>query len=95
MTVLFYICAALAVLAALNVVLQRTPVYSALSLIVVLCALALVYLLLGAEFMAVIQVVVYGGAIWSCSFSSSCSLMLAKKPRDHEAEWPGGWACPS
>lgn len=63
MTVLFYICAALAVLAALNVVLQRTPVYSALSLIVVLCALALVYLLLGAEFMAVIQVVVYGGAI--------------------------------
>jgi NADH-quinone oxidoreductase subunit J len=63
MTVLFYICAALAVLAALNVILQRTPVYSALSLIVVLCALALVYLLLGAEFMAVIQVVVYAGAI--------------------------------
>ena len=47
MTVLFYICAALAVLAALNVVLQRTPVYSALSLIVVLCSLAVVYLWLG------------------------------------------------
>jgi NADH-quinone oxidoreductase subunit J len=63
MEVLFYICAALAVLAALNVVVQRTPVYSALSLIVVLCALAVVYLLLGAEFMAVIQVIVYAGAI--------------------------------
>jgi NADH-quinone oxidoreductase subunit J len=44
-------------------VLQRTPVYSALSLIVVLCSLAVVYLLLGAEFMAVIQVIVYAGAI--------------------------------
>jgi len=63
MEILFYICAALAVLAALNVIVQRTPVYSALSLIVVLCALAVVYLLLGAEFMAVIQVIVYAGAI--------------------------------
>jgi NADH-quinone oxidoreductase subunit J len=63
MSILFYIIAAVAVLAALNVILQRTPVYSALSLIVVLCALAAVYLLLGAEFMAVIQVIVYAGAI--------------------------------
>jgi NADH-quinone oxidoreductase subunit J len=63
MAILFYICAAVTVLAGLNVILQRTPVYSALSLIVVLCALAVVYLLLGAEFMAVIQVIVYAGAI--------------------------------
>ncbi len=63
MEVLFYICAAVAVLAALNVVLQRTPVYSALSLILVLCLLAVIYLLLGAEFIAVIQVIVYAGAI--------------------------------
>jgi NADH-quinone oxidoreductase subunit J len=63
MVVLFYIFAALAVLAAISVVAQRTPVYSALSLIVVLCSLAAVYLLLGAEFIAVIQVIVYAGAI--------------------------------
>ncbi len=63
MTFLFYILAAVTVLAALNMVRQRTPVYSALSLIVVLCSLAGVYLLLGAEFMAVIQVIVYAGAI--------------------------------
>jgi NADH-quinone oxidoreductase subunit J len=61
--ILFYICAVVAVLAALNVILQRTPVYSALSLIVVLCTLAVIYLLLGAEFIAVIQVIVYAGAI--------------------------------
>jgi NADH-quinone oxidoreductase subunit J len=63
MVALFYIFAAVAVLAALSVVFQRTPVYSALSLIVVLCSLAVVYLLLGAEFLAVIQVIVYAGAI--------------------------------
>ena len=63
MAILFYICATVRVLAALNVILQRTPVYSALSLIIVLCSLAIVYLQLGAEFMAVIQVIVYAGAI--------------------------------
>jgi len=63
MVVLFYIFAAVVVVAALSVVAQRTPVYSALSLIVVLCALAVVYLLLGAEFIAVLQVIVYAGAI--------------------------------
>jgi len=63
MTILFYIFAVVTVLAALNMVLQRTPIYSALSLIVVLCSLAGVYLLLGAEFLAVLQVIVYAGAI--------------------------------
>jgi NADH-quinone oxidoreductase subunit J len=63
MSILFYIVATITILAALNMVLQRTPVYSALSLIVVLCSLAVVYLLLGAEFMAVLQVIIYAGAI--------------------------------
>ena len=63
MAILFYVCAVIAVAGALSVVLQRTPVYSALSLIVVLCALAVVYLLLGAEFIAMLQIIVYAGAI--------------------------------
>jgi len=63
MAILFYIFGAVAIIAALNVVLQRHPVYSALSLIVVLCAIAGEYLLLNAEFIAVIQVIVYAGAI--------------------------------
>jgi len=60
---LFYIFAALAIVAAASVVFGRTPVYSALSLIVVLFALAVEYLLLGAEFLAMIQIIVYAGAI--------------------------------
>ena len=50
-------------IAALSVVLQRTPVHSALSLIVVLASLAVIYLLLGAPFIAMIQIIVYAGAI--------------------------------
>lgn len=63
MAMLFYVFGAVAIIAAMSVVLQRTPVYSALSLIVVLCAIAVEYLLLNAEFIAVIQVIVYAGAI--------------------------------
>ncbi len=93
MVPLFYIVAALAVLAGLSVVLQRTPVYSALSLIVVLCALAVMYLLLGAEFLAVIQVIVYAGAIMVL-FVLVIMLLNARREtpsdRSQVARWLGG-----
>jgi NADH-quinone oxidoreductase subunit J len=60
---LFFIFAALAVAGALNLLIQKHPIASALSLIVVMGSLAGEYLLLGAEFVAVIQVIVYAGAI--------------------------------
>ncbi|MEK7407721.1 MAG: NADH-quinone oxidoreductase subunit J [Acidobacteriota bacterium] len=61
--ILFLIFAAIAVVCGLGVVLQRHPIYSALSLIGVMGALAVLYLLLGAQFIAAIQVIVYAGAI--------------------------------
>ena len=48
---------------AVNLLLQRHPINSALSLIAVMAALAGEYLLLGAEFVAAVQVIVYAGAI--------------------------------
>jgi NADH-quinone oxidoreductase subunit J len=60
---LFLIFAAVAVAGALNLLLQKHPISSALSLIVVMGALAAEYMLLGAEFVAVIQVIIYAGAI--------------------------------
>ncbi len=60
---LFFIFAGLAVLGALNLIWRRHPIHSALSLIVVMGALAVLYLLLGAEFIAAVQVLVYAGAI--------------------------------
>ena len=48
---------------ALGVVLQRNPFYSVLSLVVHLIALAVLFLLLSAEFIAAAQVIVYAGAV--------------------------------
>lgn len=62
-TVLFIICAIVSILCALNLVVQRHPINSALSLIGVMASLAVLYLLLGAEFIAMAQMIVYGGAI--------------------------------
>ena len=59
----FFILAALAVIGAVSLILQRHPIHSALSLIVVMVALAGLYLLMGAEFVATVQIIVYGGAI--------------------------------
>jgi NADH-quinone oxidoreductase subunit J len=61
--VVFFVLAALAVIGAVSLILQKHPIHSALSLIVVMIALAGLYLLLGAEFVAAVQIIVYGGAI--------------------------------
>src|SRR3954454_5376921 len=61
--ILFLIFALIAVVCAINVVVQTHPISSALSLIGVMGSLAVLYLLLGAEFMAAAQVIVYAGAI--------------------------------
>jgi NADH-quinone oxidoreductase subunit J len=61
--VLFFVFGIIAVLAAINLLAQRHPINSALSLIVVMAAVAALFLLLGAEFLAAIQVIVYAGAI--------------------------------
>jgi len=61
--ILFLIFAAIAVACGFNVVVQSHPISSAISLIGVMGSLAVLYLLLGAEFLAAAQVIVYAGAI--------------------------------
>jgi NADH-quinone oxidoreductase subunit J len=61
--IVFYVLAAIAVLGAFSLIMQKHPIHSALSLIVVMVALAGLYLLMGAEFVAAAQIIVYGGAI--------------------------------
>ena len=60
---LFTIFGLLAVLGAFNLLFQRHPINSALSLVVVMMSLAVLYWSLGAEFLAAAQVIVYSGAI--------------------------------
>jgi NADH-quinone oxidoreductase subunit J len=61
--VLFYCFAAIAVLASLLVIAQHNPIYSVLLLIASFGALSGLYVLLDAPFVAVIQIIVYAGAI--------------------------------
>src|ERR1700674_4668037 len=61
--IIFFVLAAMCVTGAVSLILQRHPIHSALSLIVVMVALAGLYLLMGAEFVAAVQIIVYGGAI--------------------------------
>jgi NADH-quinone oxidoreductase subunit J len=61
--VLFFILAAVAVAAGIGVIAQRNAFRSALFLLVNFCSLAGLYILLNAQFVAVVQVIVYAGAI--------------------------------
>ncbi len=60
---IFYVVAAVTVLGALGVVLARNVVHSALFLILALLAVAGVFILLAAEFLAIVQILIYGGAV--------------------------------
>ena len=73
--VLFFTCAILAMAGGLLLIFLREPIHSALALILVMISLAVLYLLLGAEFIAAIQIIVYAGAI-----------MVLVRVRDHAAE---------
>src|SRR5271163_2256209 len=61
--ILFLLFAAIAVVCAINLVLQSHPISSALSLVGVMGSLAILYLLLGGEFIAMAQIIVYAGAV--------------------------------
>lgn len=61
--VIFYFVAAVTVLGSLGVVLARNIVHSALFLVLALLAVAGVFILLAAEFLAIVQILIYGGAV--------------------------------
>jgi NADH-quinone oxidoreductase subunit J len=84
--ILFYLCAALAVASALVVIGQRNPLYSAFALIVTLCSLSVIFALLGSPFIAVLQVIVYAGAIMVLFLFV---LMLLNVKREEDRPGPG------
>ena len=61
--ILFIVFGLICVAGAVNLLVQRHPINSALSLVVVMASLAGLFLLMGAEFVGAIQVIVYAGAI--------------------------------
>ncbi len=61
--IIFYVFAVIAVVSAVVVIAQRNPMTSAFALIVTLCSMSVIFALLGSPFIAVLQVIVYAGAI--------------------------------
>ena len=81
---LFYTFAAVTVIGSLAVVLQKNPVYSVLSLIGAFFGLAGLYVLLEAPFVAVVQIIIYAGAIMVLFLFV---VMLLNIPREDAAEY--------
>jgi NADH-quinone oxidoreductase subunit J len=61
--ILFFVFAATAVIAAFGVVFNKNVVHSALWLLVNFCVLAMLYVTLNAQFLAVVQLLIYAGAV--------------------------------
>jgi NADH-quinone oxidoreductase subunit J len=61
--ILFFVCALFAIAGAVILILAREPIHSALALVMVMMSLAVLYLLLGAPFIAAVQIIVYAGAV--------------------------------
>ena len=61
--ILFWFLSALAVVAAVGVVLSKSPIYSVLWLIVVFFSISGHYILMNAQFLAIVNIIVYAGAI--------------------------------
>jgi NADH-quinone oxidoreductase subunit J len=80
----FYAFAAVSVIGSLLVVLQRNPIYSVLSLILSFFGLSGLYVLLEAPFVAVVQIIIYAGAIMVLFLFT---VMLLNVPREDAAEW--------
>jgi NADH-quinone oxidoreductase subunit J len=91
--VLFILFGFICVAGAVNLLAQRHPINSALSLVVVMGALSLIYLLLGAEFVAAVQVIVYAGAVMVLFVFVIMLLNAGAEERtrgSHVALWLGG-----
>jgi len=89
---LFWVLAAVAVAGAVNLIVQTHPIHSSLSLIVVMVALAGIYLLLGAELLAMVQIIVYAGAIMVLFVFIIMLLNAGREERtslSHAATWVG------
>jgi NADH-quinone oxidoreductase subunit J len=62
-TIVFWIASAVALLGGLGVIFSRQPIRSVLSLVLVMIALSVLYLILSAQFVFAVQVIVYAGAV--------------------------------
>jgi NADH-quinone oxidoreductase subunit J len=97
MSLLFYIASLIAILATTMVITRYHPVHALLYLVVSFLAVAMVFLSLGAPFVAVLEVIIYAGAIVVLFIFVVMMLNLGKDTALQEKKWlqPKVWAGPS
>lgn len=95
--VVFYIAAAVAVAATVMVITQLHAVHALLYLIVSLLAVALIFFVLGAPFIAALEVIIYAGAIMVLFVFVIMMLNLGAETMAQERQWlhPGMWIGPA
>jgi len=97
MEAVFYIAAVIAILATILTITRLNPIHALLYLIVSLLAVALVFFVLGAPFIAALEIIVYAGAIMVLFVFVVMMLNLGQKTVDMERQWlsPGIWTGPA
>jgi len=87
MTLVFYLAAAVALLATLRVITGTNAFHSLLYLIVSLLAVSLVFFVMGAPFVAALEVIVYAGAIMVLFLFAIMMLNLGPQAVEQERSW--------
>jgi NADH-quinone oxidoreductase subunit J len=97
MEIVFYISSAVAILTTLMVITRFHPVHALLYLIVSFLSIGTIFLSLGAPFIAVLEVIIYAGAIMVLFIFVVMMLNLGKETREQERQWlkPKVWVGPS
>lgn len=97
MEVTFYIASAIAILATLMAITRANAVHALLYLVISLLAVAVIFFTLGAPFAAVLEVIIYAGAIMVLFVFVVMMLNLGEETANQERQWltPGIWIGPT
>jgi NADH-quinone oxidoreductase subunit J len=87
--IVFIVAGLLAVLGAFGVISSRQPIRSVLSLVVVMLALSVLFLLLSAQFVFVVQIIVYAGAVMVLFLFVIALLGPARELARRRLRWQG------
>ena len=97
MMILFYLAAVIAILSTVAVIVQTNIVHALIYLILSLLAVAVIFYVLGAPFAALLEAIVYAGAIMVLFLFVIMMLNLGQHTRDEERTWLSfkGWIAPA
>lgn len=96
MTVLFYIAGAVAIISTVMVITRLNAVHALLYLVVSLLSVAVIFFILGAPFVAALEIIIYAGAIMVLFIFVVMLLNLGEAAAKQESQWlrPGMWIGP-